>query len=176
VKRKRCWTQPAHVFAALAERLGKRESDYAAIFHGLVALCGARPSAEEIAGVDENTPALDPESVDVEWEEAPVSFSASSVHDMGGPTGVVAKDQGGQPAGFKGDGAMNEFINQLAFGWYPYLAVTVLIVGSILRFDANQYSWRSQSSQFLRRRQMAFGSNLFHMGMLILFFGHLIGL
>jgi nitrate reductase molybdenum cofactor assembly chaperone NarJ/NarW len=84
-------SQPAHVFAALAERLGKRASDYAAIFHGLVALCGARPSAEEIAGVDENTPALDPESVDVEWEEAPVSFSASSVHDMGGPTGVVAK-------------------------------------------------------------------------------------
>jgi nitrate reductase gamma subunit len=71
---------------------------------------------------------------------------------------------------------VNEFINQLAFGWYPYLAVTVLILGSILRFDANQYSWRSQSSQFLRRRQMALGSNLFHMGIIILFFGHLIGL
>lgn len=48
---------------------------------------------------------------------------------------------------------MNAFINQLAFGWYPYLAVTVLVVGSILRFDASQYSWRAQSSQFLRRRQ-----------------------
>lgn len=71
---------------------------------------------------------------------------------------------------------MNDFINQLAFGWYPYLAVTVLIVGSILRFDANQYSWRSQSSQFLRRRQMVLGSNLFHMGIIILFFGHLVGL
>lgn len=71
---------------------------------------------------------------------------------------------------------MNDFINQLAFGWYPYLAVTVLVVGSILRFDANQYSWRSQSSQFLRRRQMMLGSNLFHMGIIILFFGHLVGL
>ena len=71
---------------------------------------------------------------------------------------------------------MNDFINQLAFGWYPYLAVTVLIVGSILRFDANQYSWRSQSSQFLRRRQMVIGSNLFHMGIIVLFFGHLVGL
>lgn len=71
---------------------------------------------------------------------------------------------------------MTDFINQLAFGWYPYLAVTVLVVGSILRFDANQYSWRSQSSQFLRRRQMVIGSNLFHMGIIILFFGHLIGL
>ena len=62
---------------------------------------------------------------------------------------------------------MNEFINQLAFGWYPYLAVTVLVVGSIFRFDADQYSWRSQSSQFLRRKQMVIGSNLFHMGVLI---------
>jgi nitrate reductase gamma subunit len=71
---------------------------------------------------------------------------------------------------------MNAFINQLAFGWYPYLAVTVLIVGSILRFDASQFSWRSQSSQFLRRRQMVLGSNLFHMGVLILLVGHFVGL
>ena len=71
---------------------------------------------------------------------------------------------------------MNDFINQLAFGWYPYLCVTVLIVGSILRFDANQYSWRSQSSQFLRRKQMMIGSNLFHMGVLVLLVGHFVGL
>jgi nitrate reductase gamma subunit len=71
---------------------------------------------------------------------------------------------------------VNDFLNQLAFGWYPYLAVTVLVVGSILRFDASQFSWRSQSSQFLRRRQMVLGSNLFHMGIIILFFGHLVGL
>lgn len=71
---------------------------------------------------------------------------------------------------------MNEFINQLAFGWYPYLAVTVLVVGSVLRFDASQFSWRSQSSQFLRRKQMVLGSNLFHMGVLILLVGHFVGL
>jgi nitrate reductase gamma subunit len=71
---------------------------------------------------------------------------------------------------------MNSFLNQLAFGWYPYLAVTVLIVGSILRFDASQYSWRAQSSQFLRRKQMMIGSNLFHLGVLILLVGHFVGL
>jgi nitrate reductase gamma subunit len=71
---------------------------------------------------------------------------------------------------------MMDFINQLACGWYPYLAVTVLVVGSILRFDSNQYSWRSQSSQFLRRRQMVLGSNLFHMGILVLLAGHFVGL
>ena len=71
---------------------------------------------------------------------------------------------------------MNEFLNQLAFGWYPYLAVTVLVVGSILRFDASQYSWRAQSSQFLRRKQMMIGSNLFHLGILVLLVGHFVGL
>ena len=71
---------------------------------------------------------------------------------------------------------MMDFINQLAFGWYPYLAVTVLVVGSIFRFDANQFGWRSQSSQFLRRRQMVLGSNLFHMGVLVLLAGHFVGL
>jgi nitrate reductase gamma subunit len=50
------------------------------------------------------------------------------------------------------------------------------VVGSILRFDSNQYSWRSQSSQFLRRKQMMLGSNLFHMGILILLAGHFVGL
>lgn len=71
---------------------------------------------------------------------------------------------------------MNELLNQLAFGWYPYLAITVLIVGSIMRYDADQFSWRSQSSQFLRRRQMIWGSNLFHLGVLVLFVGHFVGL
>lgn len=71
---------------------------------------------------------------------------------------------------------MNEFLNQLAFGWFPYVAVIVMIVGSILRFDKDQYSWRSQSSQFLRRKQMLIGSNLFHLGVVVLFVGHTVGL
>src|SRR5690606_1987252 len=72
--------------------------------------------------------------------------------------------------------AMREFVHYMLFGWYPYLAVTVLIVGSILRFDKGQYTWRSQSSQFLRRRQMILGSNLFHLGILIILVGHFVGL
>ncbi|MFA0813300.1 respiratory nitrate reductase subunit gamma [Microbulbifer epialgicus] len=71
---------------------------------------------------------------------------------------------------------MHNVINYLLFGWFPYVAITVLILGSIIRFDKGQYSWRSQSSQFLRRKQMMIGSNLFHLGILILFVGHLVGL
>src|SRR3546814_8265198 len=85
--------------------------------------------------------------------------------DQGSPTG---RDQGGR--------AMNDFLNQLVFGWYPYLAVTVLVVGSILRFEAAQHSWSAQSSKFMRRKQMMLGSNLFHMGVLLLLVGHLVGL
>ena len=83
--------QPAHVFAALTERLDKRDSDYAAIFHCLVALAKARVDAEARAVVDQNTPPLDAADIDAEWEEAPVSFNVAGAHEMGGPTGVVAK-------------------------------------------------------------------------------------
>src|SRR5208282_769651 len=48
--------------------------------------------------------------------------------------------------------------------------------GSLLRFDASQYTWRSGSSQLLRRRQLTWGSNLFHVGILVIFGGHLVGL
>ena len=83
--------QPAHVFAALAERLDKRGSAYAGIFHALVALAGVRPDAGAIAEIAENTPEQDPVEIDAEWEEAPVSFSSGGAHEMGGPTGFVAK-------------------------------------------------------------------------------------
>ena len=83
--------QPAHVFAALAERLDKRGTDYGAIFHCLVALAKARVDVDARAVVDQNTPPEDSADIDAEWEEAPVSFNLSAAHEMGGPTGVVAK-------------------------------------------------------------------------------------
>ena len=45
-----------------------------------------------------------------------------------------------------------------------------------MRFDREQYTWRSGSSQLLRRRQMMWGSNLFHVGILVIFAGHFVGL
>jgi nitrate reductase gamma subunit len=71
---------------------------------------------------------------------------------------------------------MNELINYIVFGWYPYLCLTVFLLGSVLRFDREQYTWRSGSSQLLRRRQLMWGSNLFHVGVLIIFLGHFGGL
>ncbi len=62
------------------------------------------------------------------------------------------------------------------FQVYPYVCLTVFVVGSLIRFDQNQYSWKSDSSQLLRAGTLRWGSNLFHVGILFLFFGHLVGL
>ena len=71
---------------------------------------------------------------------------------------------------------MADWFHILVFGYYPYLAATVFLAGSLIRFDREQYTWRSGSSQLLRRRQLIWGSVLFHLGILMLFFGHFVGL
>ena len=71
---------------------------------------------------------------------------------------------------------MTGFLNTLIFGIYPYVALTVLIVGCVVRYDREPYTWRSGSSQLLRRRQLMWGSVLFHIGILVIFLGHLFGL
>ncbi|WBU53079.1 respiratory nitrate reductase subunit gamma [Paracoccus sp. SCSIO 75233] len=67
---------------------------------------------------------------------------------------------------------MHNFI----FGIYPYIAITVMILGSIIRYDRDPFTWKSKSSQLLRKRQFVIGSVLFHVGVLVILFGHLVGL
>ena len=62
------------------------------------------------------------------------------------------------------------------FQVYPYVCFTVFLLGSLLRFDRDQYTWKSDSSQMLRAGLLRWGSNLFHFGILFLFFGHMVGL
>ncbi len=71
---------------------------------------------------------------------------------------------------------MNNFLDQFFFGYFPYLAMTIFIVGSALRYDRDQYTWKADSSQLLRKKGMIWGSNLFHVGIILLFFGHFVGL
>ncbi|MBZ9558803.1 MULTISPECIES: respiratory nitrate reductase subunit gamma [unclassified Modicisalibacter] len=68
------------------------------------------------------------------------------------------------------------YLDTLLFGLYPYLAGSVFLIGSLLRFDHGQYTWKTGSSQLLSRRRLRLGSNLFHIGVLTIFFGHLVGL
>jgi nitrate reductase gamma subunit len=67
-------------------------------------------------------------------------------------------------------------LHNFLFGIYPYIALSIFLLGSLIRFDREQYTWKSDSSQLLRARQLRLGSNLFHIGILFLFFGHAAGL
>jgi nitrate reductase gamma subunit len=66
-------------------------------------------------------------------------------------------------------------LHTFTFVVYPYICMGVFLMGSLARFDRDQYTWKSDSSQLLRARQLRIGSNLFHAGILFLFFGHLFG-
>ena len=71
---------------------------------------------------------------------------------------------------------MKHYLFQVAFLWYPYVCLTVFLLGSLIRFERDPYTWRASSSQMLRKRQLTWGSNLFHVGILFLMFGHAVGL
>jgi len=68
------------------------------------------------------------------------------------------------------------FLNQFFFGYFPYIALGIFVIGSALRYDRDQYSWKADSSQLLSKKGMRVGSNLFHIGIIFLFFGHFFGL
>ena len=67
-------------------------------------------------------------------------------------------------------------LHHFLFSVYPYICLSVFLMGSLARFDRDQYTWKSDSSQLLRKGQLKWGSNLFHAGILFLFFGHSVGL
>jgi nitrate reductase gamma subunit len=67
-------------------------------------------------------------------------------------------------------------LHNFLFSVYPYICLSVFLMGSLARFDRDQYTWKSDSSQLLRKGQLKWGSNLFHAGILFLFFGHSVGL
>ena len=67
-------------------------------------------------------------------------------------------------------------LDYFLFGIYPYICLSVFFLGSLIRFDRDQYTWKSDSSQLLKAGQLRLGSNLFHIGVLFLFFGHFVGM
>ena len=69
-----------------------------------------------------------------------------------------------------------DYLHQFVFGIYPYLALAIFLLGSLMRFEREQYNWKSESSQLLHRGSLRVGSILFHVGIIGLFFGHAVGL
>ena len=68
------------------------------------------------------------------------------------------------------------YLDFLLFGVYPYLAGAVFLLGSLARFERDQFTWKAHSSQMLNNKNMRWASNLFHVGILLLFVGHFVGL
>lgn len=67
-------------------------------------------------------------------------------------------------------------LHNFVFGVYPYIALSVFLLGSLLRFEREQYSWKADSSQLLSKAHMRLANNLFHVGILAIFLGHAVGL
>ena len=65
-------------------------------------------------------------------------------------------------------------INILIFMVFPYVALVTFLFGSIIRYRATGFKVSSLSSQFLEGKKLFWGSQPFHLGLLVLFFGHLI--
>jgi nitrate reductase delta subunit len=86
--------QPAHIFAALAERLRKRHSSYEAVFRALVALAAAKPKDEEVSALLElpDPDATDLAALDRAWEDEPVHFGPGA--GDGCKDGLIARVRG----------------------------------------------------------------------------------
>jgi nitrate reductase gamma subunit len=67
------------------------------------------------------------------------------------------------------------YLDEFLYGIYPYICLAVLLLGCLIRFDREPYTWKSDSSQLLRKRELRWGSNLFHYGVLIVIAGHFVG-
>jgi len=69
-----------------------------------------------------------------------------------------------------------DFINTLFFGIYPYVATGIFFLGSLLRYDREQYSWKTGSSQMLSSKNFRIANILFHVGIITILLGHFAGL
>ena len=69
------------------------------------------------------------------------------------------------------------YLHHLAFGFFPYIAGTVFLLGSLIRFEMSQYTWKTNTSQLVAGGpRFRHANNLFHVGMILLFFGHFFGM
>ncbi len=87
--------QPAHIFAALAERLRKRQSAYEAVFRALITLAAVKPKADEVSALlaAPDPDATDLAALDAAWEDEPVSFGPRA--GDGCKDGLIARIRAG---------------------------------------------------------------------------------
>ena len=67
-------------------------------------------------------------------------------------------------------------MNELLFVVFPYVCLTIFVVGHLWRYRYDKFGWTTRSSQLYENRLLRIGSPLFHFGIIGVFFGHVIGL
>ena len=66
--------------------------------------------------------------------------------------------------------------NQLLWVIFPYFCIAIFIVGHIFRYRTDQFGWTAKSSEFIEKKQLMIGSLLFHIGIIPVIGGHVVGL
>ncbi|MCO6346909.1 respiratory nitrate reductase subunit gamma [Staphylococcus epidermidis] len=67
-------------------------------------------------------------------------------------------------------------LNQFVWVIYPYLCLAIFVIGNIARYKYDQFSWTAKSSEMIEKKRLKWGSLLFHLGIIPVFFGHVVGL
>ena len=67
-------------------------------------------------------------------------------------------------------------LSAFIWGVFPYICLVVMIVGTLYRYQSDQLGWGSKSSELLEKKMLTAGSMLFHVGILLVFAGHVAGL
>ncbi|MFZ7126754.1 MAG: respiratory nitrate reductase subunit gamma [Desulfobacterales bacterium] len=65
---------------------------------------------------------------------------------------------------------------ELIYTVFPYLCLTVFVLGHGYRYITDAYGWNARSSEFLEKKRLAPGSVVFHWGILGTVLGHAGGL
>ena len=58
----------------------------------------------------------------------------------------------------------------------PYVTLTIVVVGTWWRYRYDKFGWTTRSSQLYESRLLRIGSPMFHFGILVVVFGHFVGL
>ncbi len=66
--------------------------------------------------------------------------------------------------------------NLLAFVVFPYVCLTIFVVGHTFRYFTDPYRWNARSSQLLEKESLKYSSVIFHYGIVFTFIGHAGGL
>ena len=67
-------------------------------------------------------------------------------------------------------------VDALVWVALPYVALAVFVVGHLWRYRYDKFGWTTRSSQIYENRLLRAGSPMFHIGILMVIGGHVVGL